>query len=89
MPKLNLAAVKSFVAAVPGALKGHLNTEEIGRIVVATAVTAGVSAIPGALLASVGSIVAPGDVALATALVTLGTEAYRRLGHGALPPHSL
>jgi hypothetical protein len=90
MHKLDYDALKTFFAAAPGAIQGHLNVAEIKRIALTTVMTSGAAAIVPALLASVTTIVAPQDAALAAAVVTIGREVYRRLGHGTtLPAHSL
>jgi hypothetical protein len=83
--------LKWLVATAPGAIAGHLNVSEIQRIAFATLLSSGsLAAIVPALLASIGTVVAPQDVALATALITLYTEVRRRLNHGAqLPAHQL
>lgn len=82
MDKL-VALIKSLLAEAPGALAGHLNVAEIQRIVLTTLLSSGgVAAILPALLASIGTIVAPQDVALATAAVTIVAEVRRRLGQG-------
>jgi len=76
------AAVKRFLGPVPGSIVKHLNAGEIARIAATAAVTGGVSTVVPALVASIGLVVAPQDVALATAAVTVISETYRRLGHG-------
>lgn len=78
-----LLHVDGFLGAVPGAIAGHLNLAEVQRIAVATLLSgAGVAAIVPALLASVGTVIAPQDVAMVTAAITLVSEVRRRLPHG-------
>lgn len=83
--------LKAFAEAAPGALAGHLNLAEIQRIAFTTLLSSGsVAAIVPALLGAVGTVVAPQDVALATAVITIVSEVRRRLDHGvALPAHQL
>jgi hypothetical protein len=77
------SAVKSFVAEAPGAVKGHLNPAEIQRIAVSAFLSSGsLYAVALALVTHLPAIVAPGDVALVTAAVSLVSEFYRRLNHG-------
>lgn len=76
--------LKSFLSAAPGALKNHLNIDELCRVVVA-AVSAGggVFAIFQAVLSQCGAIFpAPIDAAFAALVMTLILEATRRLDHG-------
>jgi hypothetical protein len=76
-----------FFAAVPGAIKDHLNSEELLRVSVA-ALTAGggVFAVLQALVLHAGEVFpAPADAALATAVLTLILEARRRLAQGKEP----
>lgn len=73
-----------FFAAVPGAIKSHLNAEELVRIAV-TALSAGggVFGILEAVMRSVGLIFpAPSDAGLAAAILTMILESHRRLQHG-------
>lgn len=81
-------SLRSYFAGVPGALKDHLNSEELLRIAI-TALSAG-SGIFGlleAVLSRVGVVFpAPADAALAAALMTVILETRRRLGHGEPPP---
>jgi hypothetical protein len=79
-----LASVRDFLGPAPGAIKKHLNTDELTRITL-TALTAGAGtvALLQAILANVGSIFpAPTDAALAAVFLTFILEALRRLGHG-------
>jgi len=74
----------SFFAAVPGALRGHLNVEELARIAV-TAVSAGggIFGVLHAVAADAGVVFpAPPDAALAAALLTMILEGSRRLDQG-------
>lgn len=81
------SSVGSFLSEAPGAVAGHLNVPEIKRIALTTVLSSGgVAAVAPALLASVGTVVAPQDAALATALVTVASEVYRRLPHGTPAP---
>ncbi len=78
------SSVRDFFEAVPGSLKGHLNTVELSRITIA-ALTAGggILALLEAILLGVGTIFpAPTDAALAALVLTLILESLRRLGHG-------
>jgi hypothetical protein len=80
-------SLRSFLGAAPGALKDHLNTEELTRITL-TALTAGGGTLGllQLLLASVGTIFpAPTDAALAALILTVILESLRRLGHGQEP----
>lgn len=81
------AAVKSFLAAVPGSLKGHLNSAELIRIGV-TALTSGggVLGLLVALQGAVGTLAPAPDAALASAVLTVLVEVARRLQHGAPAP---
>jgi hypothetical protein len=76
--------VVDFFAAVPGAIKNHLNSEELVRIsVAALSAGGGVFAVLQALLVHAGEVFpAPADAALATAILTLILEARRRLAQG-------
>ena len=74
-----------FFAEVPGSIQGHLNSEELVRVVVA-----GLSAGGGVLgclemIRSDAGVLfpAPNDAALATAVITVILEVRRRLTHGA------
>jgi hypothetical protein len=78
------ASVRDFLGPAPGAIKKHLNTDELTRITL-TAVTAGAGtmALLQAILMNVGSIFpALADAALAAVVLTVLLEALRRLGHG-------
>ena len=84
LPLRLLDRIDQFLAAVPGALKDHLNAEELARISIA-ALTAGggLYGVLQAVTLHVGTIFpAPSDAAFAAAVLTLIMEAYRRLGHG-------
>jgi hypothetical protein len=79
---------RMFFAAVPGALKDHLNTEELIRIAITVATTGGgVFGFLNAVLQHAPVVFpAPADAALATALLAAILEAARRLRHGVEPP---
>ncbi len=86
-----LAKVSGFFSAVPGSLKGHLNTTELLRIAI-TALTAGggILGILQMVLQNVGMIFpAPSDAALAGAVLTILIESLRRLNHGGSPSTTL
>lgn len=73
-----------FWGTVPGSLKNHLNVEELGRITV-TSLTAGggLFGLIQALTLNAGAIFpASADAALATAVMTMILETYRRLRQG-------
>jgi hypothetical protein len=81
------SSIRDFFGAVPGALKGHLNTIELSRITLA-ALTAGggILGLLEAILLGAGTIFpAPADAALAALVVTLILESLRRLSHGQEP----
>jgi hypothetical protein len=75
---------RDFFAAVPGALKNHLNSEELARIsVAALAAGSGVFGLLQAILLNSGTIFpSPIEAALATAILTTVLECHRRLGQG-------
>ena len=82
-----VSSIQAFLSAVPGSLKNHLNAEELIRIAT-TALTAGggVYGVLQAIILGAGTIFpAPGDAALAAALLTTILEVLRRLGHGTAP----
>lgn len=75
--------IADFLGAVPGAIRNHLNTAELARIVAAALLSGG--GIWGALEALAKSLpewVAPADVGFATGIFILILEIGRRLGHG-------
>jgi hypothetical protein len=77
-------SVRDFFGPVPGALKDHLNTTELARIII-TSLTAGggILALLQALIMNVGTIFpAPTDAALAAVILTFLLDSLRRLGHG-------
>jgi cobalamin synthase len=77
-------SVRDFLGAVPGAVKNHLNTEELARITL-TAVVAGggIFGILEAVMMAAGSIFpAPTDAALAATILAVVLEVFRRLQHG-------
>jgi hypothetical protein len=79
-----LASIRDFWGPAPGAIKKHLNTDELTRITL-TALTAGAGtmALLQAILVNVSNIFpAPTDAALAALVLTFVLEALRRLGHG-------
>jgi hypothetical protein len=79
-----LASARDFFGPAPGAIKKHLNTDELTRVTL-TAVSAGAGtmALLQTILMNVGSIFpAPTDAALAALVLTLVLETLRRLGHG-------
>jgi hypothetical protein len=76
-----------FWGTVPGSLRNHLNIEELGRITI-TSLTAGggLFGLVQALTLTAGLIFpATADAALATAVMTMILETYRRLGQGQEP----
>ena len=77
---------RNFLAAVPGSIKHHLNTEELARITIAAVTTGGgFYGFLQAVVASASSLfLSPNDAALAVAILTLVLETHRRLGHGNL-----
>lgn len=81
------ATLVVFFAAVPDALKEHLNTEELGRIsLAALAAGGGVFGVLQGVLFNTGTIFpAPADAALAAFLLTTILEVNRRLAQGAEP----
>jgi hypothetical protein len=79
-----MTSFRDFLGPAPGALKDHLNTVELSRIVI-TSLAAGGSILTllQAILMNVGTIFpAPTDAALAAVCLTLILEAVRRLNHG-------
>lgn len=77
--------LRRFFAEVPGSIQGHLNSEELVRVVV-TGLSAGGGALGFLELirADAGVLFpAPNDAALATAVLTVILEVRRRLTHGA------
>lgn len=82
-----LARLSVYLAAAPGAIKSHLNAQELVRITVAAvAAGGGVFGVLQAVVLNAGTIFpAPADAALAAAVLTLILEANRRLGHGEEP----
>jgi hypothetical protein len=80
-----LDRVGRFFAAVPGSIQGHLNSEELVRVLV-TGLSAGggVLGLLELIRADVGVLFpAPNDAALASAVLTILIEIRRRLTHGA------
>ena len=80
-----------YLDEVPGAIKAHLNTEELVRVAV-TSITAGLGLFGTlqALALEVGTIFpAPSDAALAAALLAFILEIRRRLNQGREPPREL
>ncbi|GAC1475461.1 MAG: hypothetical protein NVSMB9_28060 [Isosphaeraceae bacterium] len=82
------ARVKRFFRVVPGAIKNHLNVEELRRISLTSLLAGGgIFGVLQAVLQNTSSIVpAPQDAALAGAMLTVLLEVYRRLGQGEDPP---
>lgn len=77
------AAALWLTAEAPGAIAGHVNTSELLRCVAAAALAGGGSlGAYQAVMKDLTHIVGPADFALASALLTLGLEVYRRLQHG-------
>jgi hypothetical protein len=77
-------SVRAYFEAAPGALRNHLNAEELARITV-TALLAGavILGILEAILACVGTLFpAPTDAAFAGVIVTFLLDCLRRLDHG-------
>ncbi len=83
------AGICRFWGTVPGALKNHLNTEELARITIASLTAGGgLFGLVEALSMNVGSIFpASGDAALATVVLTMILEGHRRLHQGQDPRH--
>jgi hypothetical protein len=81
------AHVREFVGAVPSAVQGHLNVEELARIRwTALLAAVGILGLLQALVLAVGTIFpAPTDAALAGLILTFILESRRRLGHGREP----
>lgn len=80
---LIIRSILSFLGTAPDALKGHLNVNELVRIVVTTGLATGSAyEVFKALAGSIDTWVAPGDVGLATAVCVLVLEVWRRLGQG-------
>ena len=80
-----------FWGAAPGALKNHLNTEELARITIASLTAGGgLFGLIEALSLDVAAVFpASGDAALATVVLTILLEGRRRLRQGqepAFPP---
>jgi hypothetical protein len=87
-PPFNLGdSLRNFLGAAPGALKNHLNTDELTRITLTALTTGGGTlGLLQLLLVSVGTIFpAPTDAALAALTLTVLLESLRRLGHGQEP----
>src|SRR3954468_7146750 len=77
-------SLRAFFEAVPGALRNHLNTDELVRITI-TSLMAGVGLLGllQAVVLNVGVVFpAPTDAALAGVAATFLLECLRRLGHG-------
>ena len=83
-----LASLRQYPAAVPGALRGHLNTEELARVTIAAiAIGGGAFSLLNALAIQAGAILpGPADSALAVVVFSIIAESRRRLGHGEDPP---
>ena len=77
-------AVRDFFKASPGALKDHLNTEELVRITITSFAVGGLllGLLPVVLVSVGADFPAPTDAAFAGLIVTLIHESLRRLGHG-------
>jgi hypothetical protein len=76
--------VWTFFGQAPGSLKRHLNTEELIRITLTSALAGGgLFGLVQALASSTETIFpASTDAALAAAVLTVILETLRRLGHG-------
>lgn len=75
---------RRFFAAAPGAIKAHLNVDEIFRVAVAALLAGGGAyGVLFAELSHLPQIVTPADAAAASAVMTAIVEVSRRLGHGA------
>lgn len=75
--------IAQFVAAVPGSIQNHLNVAELVRVAISAAtVGGGVLGTLSYFQSHLAGIVAAPDVALASAVLVLITESYRRLSHG-------
>ena len=80
---LIIRSILSFLGTAPDALKGHLNVNELVRIVVTTGLATGSAyEVFKALAGSIDTWVAPGDVGLVTAVCVLVIEVWRRLRQG-------
>ncbi len=82
-----LTKLRDFFGEVPGSIKNHLNTEEIYRITVAALSSgAGFFGLFQAIMLHIGTIFpAPADAAMASLILTVILETYRRLGQGSQP----
>jgi hypothetical protein len=78
------SVIARFFAAAPGAIKNHLNTAELIRIAVTTLTAGGgIFSLLKAVEINAGQIFpSPADAGLATAVLTLILEVFRRLDHG-------
>lgn len=82
--KVAARAVADFVGPVPGAIKNHVNVEELARVAI-TALTSGggLFGLLSAVALGAGTIFpAAGDSALAGVVLTAILEILRRLNHG-------
>lgn len=87
--KLFGACVVAWFGPASGAIRAHLNVAELLRIALTAAVTGGglYGALEGIAASSGAVFPLPGEAALATTILTLVVEAWRRTRHGApLPP---
>lgn len=81
-----IRAARYVFGEVRGHLKGHLNLQELVKVVlIALAHGATVHAVLSAIAGDLGNIVAPADLSVAVATLTLIAEIRRRLGEGADP----
>src|SRR4051812_8180585 len=77
----------AFFAAAPGAVRDHLNVDEMFRVAVAALLAGGgAHGGPVAQTAHLPQIVPPADASAATAVLAAFVEIYRRLNHGATLP---
>jgi len=80
-------AILKFLGQVPTAVKDHINVQEAVRIAVAAALAGGgIGGVAIALVTQLPTIVTPGDLTLATALVTVFVETVRRFRQGVSLP---
>lgn len=80
-------AVASFLGEVPGAIRNHVNVQELARVAVAALLAGGGAwGVAAAVATHLPQIVTPDDLVLATAAVTALSELRRRLGQGAPVP---
>lgn len=78
-----LRRIVAWFGPVRDSVSGHLNVEELVRVVVvALAATGTVTGIKAEVTGHLSTILAPADLPLGTALFALIFETLRRLAHG-------